>query len=167
MEDDKWVHGVCRPEDAVREARLGCDFFFALFRWANERTKTEEIQGYRLESEISQWRFDGGKRGKRTREFTKYFFVSTSLTGSTVVRSSVRMTKTSISKIKDESGYTHNNGLTTWRYYLPTVPSRNYRLFLFALQFPRVPPSGSRHNSLNPASGRILGQVDAVGRDLQ
>jgi hypothetical protein len=43
MEDDKWVHGVRRPEDAVREARFGCDFFFALFRRANERTKTEEI----------------------------------------------------------------------------------------------------------------------------
>ena len=43
MEDDKWVHGICRPEDAIRQTRLGCDFFFALFGWANERTKTEEI----------------------------------------------------------------------------------------------------------------------------
>ena len=43
MEDDKWVHGMCRPENAVREARFGSDLFFALFRWANERTKTKEI----------------------------------------------------------------------------------------------------------------------------
>ena len=37
------------------------------------------------------------KRGKRTREFTKYFFVSTSFSGSAFVRCSVRITETSIS----------------------------------------------------------------------
>jgi hypothetical protein len=57
MEDDKWVHGICRPEDAGGQARLGRDFFFALLRWANERTKTEEIQGDRLESNIGQTLF--------------------------------------------------------------------------------------------------------------
>ena len=98
MEDDKWVHGVCRPEDTVREARLGCDFFFALFRRANEWPKTEEIQGYRLESERRvKGHLVEENRGKRTREFTKYFFVSVSFTGSVIIRSSERMTETLIS----------------------------------------------------------------------
>ena len=61
MEDGKWVHGICRSEDAVRDACFDCDIFFALFRWANERTKTQKIQGYRLKSEACQRRYSGGK----------------------------------------------------------------------------------------------------------
>ena len=108
------------------------------------------------------------KRWKRTREFTKHFFVSIPFTESVLVRCSVRMTETSISQPKkDGLGHTYNNGLTTWRYYLPTVPSRNYRPFLFARLFPRVPPSGSRHKSPNPARRWMSDQIDAVGRDLR
>jgi hypothetical protein len=67
VEDDKWVHGMCRPEDALGQARLGRDIFFALFGWADKRTKTKEIQGYWLENEdwVKDF-FSGGKwRGGR------------------------------------------------------------------------------------------------------
>lgn len=64
MEDGKWVHGTCGPEDPVREARLGCYFFFAVIRWTKGWTKTEEIQGNGLESEISHCSFGGGSQGR-------------------------------------------------------------------------------------------------------
>ena len=43
MEDGKRVHGTRGPEDPVREARLGCDFFFSVISLTNEWTKAEKI----------------------------------------------------------------------------------------------------------------------------
>ena len=93
MEHDKWVHGMCRPDDAVRETRFGCGSSFALFRRANEETRlgigwrAKLLKGHSVEE----------KRGKRMWDPAMYFSVSASLTGSVFVRRSVRMTETSIS----------------------------------------------------------------------